>query len=77
MKLRPRPILPGIADICFQQERLLSACEQFFRNGREVFSQQILDDITTMLREEYAIYFSTIQLETRCSNEGAAEIAFV
>lgn len=56
--------------------------------GKDVFSthvkisgeadaQQILEDITTMLREEYAIYFSTIQLETRCSNEGAAEIAFV
>ena len=56
--------------------------------GKDVFSthvkisgeadaQQILEDITTMLREEYDIYFSTIQLETRCSNEGAAEIAFV
>ena len=56
--------------------------------GKDVFSthvkvsgeadaQQILEDITTMLREEYDIYFSTIQIETRCNNEGAAEIAFV
>jgi cobalt-zinc-cadmium efflux system protein len=43
----------------------------------EVDAQQILEDITTMLREEYDIYFSTIQLETECRDEGAAEIAFV
>lgn len=40
-------------------------------------AQQLLEDITTMLKEEYDIYFSTIQLETKCSKEGAAEIAFV
>ncbi len=56
--------------------------------GKDVFSthvkisgeadgQQILEDITTMLREEYDIYFSTLQLETRCSAEGTAEIAFI
>ena len=43
----------------------------------EADTQQLLEDMTTMLREEYDIYFSTIQLETSCSNEGAAEIAFV
>ena len=42
----------------------------------EADTQQLLEDITTMLKEEYDIYFSTIQLETRTSNEGAAEIAF-
>jgi cobalt-zinc-cadmium efflux system protein len=56
--------------------------------GKDVFSthvkvsgeadaQQILEDITTLLRDEHKIYFSTIQIETRCSNEGAAEIAFI
>jgi len=56
--------------------------------GKDVFSthvkvsgeadrQQILEDMTTMLREEYGIYFSTLQLETRCSNEETSEIAFI
>ncbi len=74
-------VMPGVESSDHMHAWTLTAGKVVFSAHVKVSSeedaQQILEDITAMLREQYDIYFSTIQLETRCGNEGAAEIAFI
>jgi cobalt-zinc-cadmium efflux system protein len=73
--------LPGVVNGHHMHAWSLTTGKDLFsahvKVSAEVDRQRLLADITKMLREEHDIYFSTLQLETECDNESAAEIAFV